>query len=387
MRFVWEVVGKDDFEETQGGLNRYVQGYLHGLEQIGIDPRLHLAGQSNNALVETQAQGGVLNRMRVMMASGFNARRRVANCDALVVNTHFALYGTPFLLGASLGRLRSPKSNRPVVIVHFHGPWSDESKVAEHAVNRISIFAKRSLEIYGLRAADRVVVLSQVFHDLLVDEYHIPSSKISIQRPGIERSWFGIDRAPSPREQGQSKIIKLIAVRRLTPRMGFLELFNLLESIDFTVDGNPVHLAVVGDGADRTRLTDWIKTHSRERWITLRGRLSDVELRGLMQNSMISIVPTTALEGFGLVVLESMAAGLPVITTGQGGLSEAMGPWNTPEYLFDLRDSDSLSSAIRHGLRASANREEIDSLRAYASGFEWKTVATRIRNLVTETNG
>jgi len=54
------------------------------------------------------------------------------------------------------------------------------------------------------------------------------------------------------------------------------------------------------------------------------GKVSDADLVGLYRSAALTVVPSTALEGFGLVVLESLACGTPVVATDVGGLPEAL---------------------------------------------------------------
>src|SRR5436305_1095768 len=81
-----------------------------------------------------------------------------------VVAIHFALYGLPAAIVARFGR-------RPV-LVHFHGPWAEESAVAGER-GGIRLRAKRVLERAAYRAGDIHVVHTRAFERLLVERYGI----------------------------------------------------------------------------------------------------------------------------------------------------------------------------------------------------------------------
>jgi glycosyltransferase involved in cell wall biosynthesis len=108
------------------------------------------------------------------------------------------------------------------------------------------------------------------------------------------------------------------------------------------------------------------------------GTLRDDQLRDVYSAADVSAVPSSALEGFGLVVLESAACGTPSIVSDVGGLPEAVsgldrglvvaagdaGAW-----------SDRLASAARGELPTRADT------RRFAERFDWQPLAERHRTL------
>ncbi len=69
--------------------------------------------------------------------------------------------------------------------------------------------------------------------------------------------------------------------------------------------------------------------HSRAKFglegvVRFAGSVDDEDLVRYYQAADVSIVPSVALEGFGLVVLESLATGTPVVASALDGLSEAL---------------------------------------------------------------
>src|SRR5205807_5699025 len=104
------------------------------------------------------------------------------------------------------------------------------------------------------------------------------------------------------------------AVRRLVPRMGLDVLLDAWQAL-----GSPGVLAIGGDGPLRPELEA-----RGDESVRFLGRLSDDDLVALYSAADVTVVPSLALEGFGLVVLESLACGTPVVVSDAGGLPEAV---------------------------------------------------------------
>ena len=106
------------------------------------------------------------------------------------------------------------------------------------------------------------------------------------------------------------------------------------------------------------------------------GRVSDDELVSWLHAADLTVVPSRSLEGFGLVVLESLACGRPVVVTDAGGLPEAVGGLD-----FDLVVPAGDPSALRTRLVALATGAltlpSATECRAVAERAEWRDVVAR----------
>jgi glycosyltransferase involved in cell wall biosynthesis len=352
----WMVVGKEPPGEGTGGLNRFVAGYLDALQRRfpGVDAYFGGAAPERSAPV----------RMFGALVAGWRS-------SPDFIDSHFAMYGAPFILGARCRRLISRRS-RGRQMVHFHGPWGEESAVAAglpETGSSVSTRLKTILERYVLRGADRVVVLSPDFAREAVRLGASPDRTVVIG-PGLDDDWFTA--APSSTEKS-SPDVELLCVRRLTRRMGHAPLIDALSELDFEVAGRRVVLHIVGTGEEQSTLEKRVAADRLDDVVRLHGRLSDADLRRLGGRCHAAVIPTLALEGFGLVVIEAMAMGLPVISTGQGGLRAAMGPWAREPFIFDLKDSVSLARSIRHVLEDPDDASQED-LQRYARSFTWSQV-------------
>ena len=86
--------------------------------------------------------------------------------------------------------------------------------------------------------------------------------------------------------------------------------------------GTDARLDIAGDGPERARLEALAGRHAMGSRITFHGRLAKAELASLLNRSTASVVPSRWHENQPMTILESFAAGVPVITTSLGGLPE-----------------------------------------------------------------
>lgn len=112
------------------------------------------------------------------------------------------------------------------------------------------------------------------------------------------------------------------------------------------------------------------------------GYLEDRELALLYSGAMAFIFPSTY-EGFGLPILEAMACGCPVVTTGEASLPEVAG--DAALYLDDPRDTDQLADILKRlssdgDLRAGLSRRA----RERAGLFSWRRTAEKTLRVFRE---
>lgn len=252
-------------------------------------------------------------------------RRRHGRFD--VINTHFAVPSGP--LGQVLSRIHGV----PNVLSVHGGDLFDPSKASSphrHAVLRAAV---RSM----LRSADAIVGQSQ-------DTVRHVQSLYGVQRQ-VELIPLGIDRpesvTPSPRAAFgvPDDAFTLITIGRLVARKATEQLLELLRHPHL----ENAHLIVVGDGpeaADLQRRAADPAIHSRVHWL---GNASEkVKLAALSISD--AFISASQHEGFGLVFLEAMAAGLPVVCYDRGGQVDFLATGQTG-HLVHLNDREGLARA------------------------------------------
>ncbi|WP_336326815.1 glycosyltransferase [Halovenus sp. HT40] len=117
----------------------------------------------------------------------------------------------------------------------------------------------------------------------------------------------------------------------------------LLDSLPRVIDANPqVHLLIVGDGPNREELERQCHTLGLENNVTFAGFRSDIP--ELMHAFDLFVLPSRR-EGFGLVLLEAMAAGTPIVATRTSAIPEVVVDNETGK-LATVGDSEDLSEKI-----------------------------------------
>lgn len=351
------LVGMEDAAEQPGGLSGYARSLSRALRARGVPVE---------AMVVSAGPGGVARRdsslIRRLLAMASEGRARLRAAD--LVNTHFALYGFPVLLAGRGAGVTKPH------VVNFHGPWHAEMAV-EAPGRRLAVWLAKGIESYVYRRADEAVVLSRAFGRILVGEFGVLPARVHVIRPGVDLERFRpVDRQLARRELGlNERVVHFVAVRRLAKRMGL----DVLLRAWAEASRGDARLHLVGEGAERAALEQLAKELGVAGTVHFVGRVGDEELPLWYSAADVSLVPSVALEGFGLVVLESLACGTPVLASDTGGMAEVL-PDLDGSLLVPAGDVAAWAEALR---RNTADLPGSDACRRFAERFDWETAADR----------
>ncbi|MBA0125070.1 glycosyltransferase [Haloechinothrix sp. YIM 98757] len=143
---------------------------------------------------------------------------------------------------------------------------------------------------------------------------------------------------PGPRSARPSDSPTVLCVSRLSREKG---VDALLEAWRASADAmGELRLLVLGDGPERERLE-----RSAPAGVRIAGRTSPSEVRRAMCSARALVVPSECYETFGLVALEAMAAGLPVLSADVAGPAEVVGGLG-PEWLVPASDTRAWAAAL-----------------------------------------
>ena len=367
-------IGLEWFPEQGGGLDRVYYDCTHYLPLIGVEVRGLVAGSSqvaNNTNGQIQAFAPA-NSSLVKRWWGakkkFNQLIETEKYNLIV--SHFALYTFPVL---------NQLKNLPLV-THFHGPWALESNV--ESSKSIAIWLKKELEKICYRRSSQFIVLSKTFRDILHQEYQVPLDKINIVPGGveIERFLLNLSVSEARTQLGWSQDRPIIfCVRRLAKRMG---LENLILAIKQVHKKHPdILVYIAGKGALAITLQQQIEELELTQNIHLLGYIPDEQLPIAYRAANFSVVPTIAFEGFGLIVIESLATGTPVIGTPIGGIPEILQPF-CPDLLFEDTSINKIAQGIDEVLSNQRQLPSPEACQNYVQkNYTWSKIAQQIKSV------
>jgi glycosyltransferase involved in cell wall biosynthesis len=363
-------VGLEATATRPGGLNRYFEDLVRAERGIGLDATGVVLARAPSPPGEPGfvVAGSDRDPLLRRLFGIDRAVRRLGRPD--VADVHFA--GTA-AFSTSVGALR-----RVPIVAHFQGPWADESSLA--GAPRLNVSAKRAIERQVYRRVDRFVVLSAAFGELLSTRYGVAPWSIEVLPPGVDLERFTPGGRADARDLlGVESDHVALAVRRLVPRMGLECLLHAWRRLE---PGDAELLAIVGEGPERAALAELASSLGIASSVRFCGRVDDGELVAWYRAADITVVPSVALEGFGLVVLESAACATPVVGSDVDGLREALDSVGCGPGL-PVGDDVALAGALASAFRSGATPSAVE-LRAAASAHGWSAVATRHATLYDE---
>ncbi len=359
------MLGMGWFPSTVGGLDRYYRSLFEQLpEASGV-----VIGPAEGAPAAIAAASRHDLPLARRLGEFWLAARRAAR-SAEVVDAHFALYAAaPLLLGA--------QRRRPTVF-HFHGPWADENAAAGDA-SRVKRTLRRALEHRVLRHADAHVVLSSAFRRVLVERHRVAPWNINVWAPGVALAEF----TPGDRLRARARMaidpaaFVVVCARRMVARMGIDLLLDAWGQIEHELPEGSM-LLLIGDGPLRETFAARAAQPPLAGRVRVMGRISDEELVEAYRCADVATVPSVAVEGFGLVVLEAAACGTPSIVSDVGGLPEAAAALD-PSLVVAAGDAEALGARLRAAAQGALPTRA--ATRGYAERFAWPAVAERHRAL------
>lgn len=223
--------------------------------------------------------------------------------------------------------------------------------------------------------------------DLLLARFPgIDAARIAVTPLGVAAHWFA---APPPSSGGDARAafgiaadaVVLVSVARLTPRKGQRMLIAALAHLPDEIRNRTVCVLVGVAGRDDQAYAAELRRVAAKApcRVVFAGALADAAIRQLYREATVFCLPASHdppwVEGFGLVLLEAAAQGLPAVATRVGGIPEAVADRETG-LLVEPGDPRSLAGALAEIARDRALRERLSrSAQARARQFTWERCA------------
>jgi len=294
---------------------------------------------------------------------GETARR----LDALPAETVILFDGLAYgaMPASAIAGLKQP------IVALVHHPLGLEAGLS--AARQRQLIA---VETAALALSRRVLVTSPTTLRTLVADFAVPAGKITVAEPGTERA---------ARARGTASPPRLLAVGSIVPRKAYdllLRSLAPLATLDWQLtivgatDRSPAAVAALGQAVTETGLGARV---------TIAGPLAPAELASHYARADLFVM-SSLYEGYGMVLAEAMARGLPIVCTTGGAATETV-PANAALKVAP-GDVAALTAALNRVLQDAALRGSLADA-SWAAGQAlpgWQDTAAIIAAVIKETS-
>jgi glycosyltransferase involved in cell wall biosynthesis len=253
------------------------------------------------------------------------------------------------------------------VIALVHHPLFLETGLA-HA-RKVEL---RDSEKAALARADHVVVTSRATKRILIEQLGLTTAKMTVAEPGTD---------PAGRATGTGMPLHILAVGAVLPRKGYdvlVEALGQIKDLDW-------QLTIAG-ALDRhpgavEQLRTVIAAHDLESRVNLAGKVVPATLDRFYESADL-FVSASLFEGYGMVLAEAMARGLPIVTATGGAAGDTAG--QTVALHVEAGNIDELAIALRRALSDKKLRDQLADA-AWETGRTlptWHETARRIAAVI-----
>ena len=265
------------------------------------------------------------------------------------------------------------------------GTWLNRLQTAVN--ERVRLWIERLV----MRRCDRVIVLSEFMRERVKAVHHVPEDRIRLIPGAADLTTF----RPAGDLAAVRQSLKLppaktllFTVRNLVPRMGLEHLIAAMQQLG--EEGRDCLLLIGGEGTLRSSLERQIQEQGLADRVALLGFILEKDLPKYYQVADLVMMPTYELEGFGLVTVEALACGTPVLGTPVGAIPEVLVRLD-PELVAEGTDSRSLATAMQRILRRFRERPN-ERARLAAAGralvereYNWNRHIEQLEAVLQET--
>lgn len=299
-----------DLSGTSGGIQRYSRYFLEALQAAWPAPKYEVFVKNDTCEVldlsgmHTHVSGNLPSPLRSAGFAGRIVSRAILDLPKLVISGHLHF--------AVISDWLNRCTNTPYWIVTYGmESWGVQRPFLHRA----------------LLNADCVISISRYTKRRLIDEHGLDPDRIEILPCTFDPDLF------EPRERSFRLLARLglqpeqqilLTVARLAGReryKGYDMVLDALPEILSEVPG--LHYVLVGEGSDSERIRERIRDMHLERHVTLTGSVPDSELADYYNICSLFAMPGK-LEGFGIVYLEALACGRPVVAGNRDGARDAL---------------------------------------------------------------
>ena len=333
---------------------------------------------------------------RVLRARGHDVRiitsshglQKASEGDIIRVGKGFSVpfngsMGTITLSPTYLAQMRAILERERFDVLHYHEPFvpflslvtltlSTSVNVGTfHAFGGLSIsyeFGKRMLGHYAGKLHGRIAVSPAARH--FISRYFPGEYKIVPN--GVEPGRY---QRAVPIARYRDGVPNILFVGRMEPRKGLIHLLRAFRKLQR--DGVRARLLLVGTGPGEREARRYVLTRQLE-GVEFLGRVPEAQKAQLFKTADIYVSPATGRESFGIVLLEAMSAGAPIICSDIHGYRGVVRR-ERDGILVEPGNADALAAAIRRLIDDPALRAQLSRAgEERAQLFTWERVGQAV---------
>jgi D-inositol-3-phosphate glycosyltransferase len=297
-----------------------------------------------------------------------------------------------WLSGLVAEQLQRSWTHAPIVHM-FHTLGHMKNLIAQDASERAPQ-ARLDGEMHVMQIADRLIAATPSEEQQLIDYYGADPAKIRVLPPGVDLSRF----RPVDQETAKTKVgipcgnANILFVGRIEPLKG---VDTLLRAMSILQERHPAAiretcLAIVGGDpwqddldSEMARLQQLRKELGIYNIVTFLGA-KDQDILPYYYAAAEMVVMPSHYESFGMVALEAMAMGTPVIASEVGGLAHLVQP-GVNGFHVPSRDHEALAARILELLTDKELRQQLGrQARTYAKQYSWENITAQMMDIYQE---
>lgn len=199
--------------------------------------------------------------------------------------------------------------------------------------------------------------------------YGLGVGKVKIIPNGVDLNIF------SNKRKDSSNKCTLLTVGRLEKVKGHSHLINAFSEIIKEIPR--ARLVVIGDGSERKNLERQAMGLGLSDYIEFKGEVEHDQLPPFFNQADVFIMPSLS-EGFGIVAIEAMASGLPVIASRVGSLVDII-EHKVTGFTIEPKNSRAIREYVINILKdKDLHRRISDNASRYARKYSWDTIAQKM---------
>ncbi len=236
----------------------------------------------------------------------------------------------------------------------------------------------KRIEQHCLKNSNRVTCFSQFTKTALSRHYGGLTERVEVI-PG----WTDLNRFRMVADRGSLKnrlgwrtdVPVLFTLRRLAPRMGLDRLIRAVEML--RAGGHRFQMVIGGTGMMRSSLEKMVSDLSLKESVRFEGYVPDEDLPSMFAACDAFVLPTAELECFGIIAVEAMACGRPVLATPVAAIPEMIGQIE-PKWLASSAEVPAIARLLSEYLSGELPLHEPQRVRDYvASRYDREKVLPR----------